>query len=130
VCLQSAPIARAREALRHLLGESIVGYPAMMLPEGRRWGDTKDHAGGANPNLIAIVEGIGDARDETLALHEDTIGGLEIFNDEGGPTSQDTRVLATDTCLGQTEQILPIASKQRFVGKRHLRPTVESIEHF
>jgi hypothetical protein len=76
------------------------------------------------------VEGIGDARDETLALDEDTIGGLEIFNDEGGPTSQDTRVLATDTCLGQTEQILPMTSKQRFVGKWHLRPTVESLEHF
>jgi hypothetical protein len=76
------------------------------------------------------VEGIGDARDETLALHEDAIGGLEIFNDEGGPTSQDTRVLTADTCLGQTEQILPITSKQRFVGKRHLRPAVESLEHF
>ena len=103
----------------------------MRLPEGGwQWVDTKDHAGGANPNLIAIVEGIGDARDETLALDEDTIGGLEIFNDESGPASQDTRVLATDTSLGQTEQILPMTSNQCFVGKRHLRPTVESLEHF
>ena len=63
VYLQSAPIIRAREALRHVLSASSVGGPLLMLPEGRRWVDTKDHAGRANPNLIAIVEGIGDARD-------------------------------------------------------------------
>jgi len=101
-----------------------------MLPEGWRLVNTKDHAGGANPNLIAIVEGIGDVRNEPLALDEDTMRGLEIFNDESGPTSQDTRVLATDTCLGQTEPTLPMTSKQRFVRKRHLRPTAVSIEHF
>ena len=102
----------------------------MMLLEGRREVDMKDHAGGANPNLIAIVEGIGNAGNETLALDEDTIGGLEIFNDKGGLTPQDTRVLATDTCLGQTEPTLSVTSKQRFVGKRSPRPTVESLEYF
>ena len=101
-----------------------------MLPEGRRWVDTKDHASGANPNLIALVEGIGDVRDEPLALDEDTMRGLEIFNDKGGFTSQDTRVLATDTCLGQTEPTLPMTSKQCFVGKRPPHPTVESLEYF
>jgi hypothetical protein len=30
------------------------------------------------------VEGIGDVRDEPLTLDEDTMRGLEIFNDEGG----------------------------------------------
>src|SRR5262245_22260026 len=101
-----------------------------MLPGWRRWVDTTDHAGGANPNLSAIVEGIGDARDEPLALDEDTVRGLEIFNDEGGFTSQDTRVLATDTCLGQAEPTLSMTSKQRFVGERPLRPTVVSLEYF
>jgi hypothetical protein len=76
------------------------------------------------------VEGIGDVRDEPLALDEDTMRGMEIFNDEGGVTSQDTRMLATDTCLGQTEPTLPMTSKQRFVGKRPLCPTVESLEYF
>ena len=101
-----------------------------MLPEGRRWADPKDHAGGADPNLIAIVEGIGDARDEPLALDEDTMRGLEIFNDEGGFMPQDTRVLATDTCLGQTEPTLPMTSQQCFVGKRPPHPTVKSLEYF
>ena len=39
-------------------------------------------------------------------------------------------MLATDTCLGQTEPTLPMTSKQRFVGKRPLCPTVESLEYF
>jgi hypothetical protein len=109
---------------------AIARGPILRLPEGRWCVDTKDHAGGANPNLIAIVEGIGDMRDEPLALDEDTMRGLEIFNDKGGFTSQDTRVLATDTCLGQTEPTLSMTSKQRFVGERPLRPTVESLEYF
>jgi len=113
-----------------MLSVSIVGSPILMLPEGRRWVDTKDHASGANPNLIALVEGIGDVWDEPLALDEDTVRGLEIFNDKGGFTSQDTRVLATDTCLRQTEPTLPMTSKQCFVGKRPPHPTVESLEYF
>src|SRR5262249_5949259 len=121
---------RARETLCHGLGASIARGPILRLPEGRRCVDTKDHAGGADPNLIAIMEGIGDERDEPLALDENTMRGLEIFNDEGGFTSQDTRVLATDPCLRQTEPTLPMASKQRFVGKRPLHPTVESLEYF
>ena len=48
-----------------------------MRPQGRRCVDTKDHTGGANANLIAIVEGIGDVRDEPLALDEDTMRGME-----------------------------------------------------
>ena len=69
-------------------------------------------------------------RDETLSLHDDTIRGLQIFDDECRPASQDTRVVATDMRLGQTEKTRRMTSEHRFVGKRHLLPAVESLEHF
>ena len=101
---QRAILPRKRKALRHLLGEPSGGRSVMPLPEGRRRVGTKDHASGANPNLIAIME-IGGVRDETLTLDNDPIRGLEIFDDEGGSASQDTRVVATDMRLGQTEKL-------------------------
>ena len=90
---------------------------------------TKDHAGRANPNLIAIVERSGAIRDKSRALHEDTMRGLEIFDDEGGPALEDTRVVATDTEVGQTEKTRRMPSEHRGVGQRYLRSTVESLNH-
>jgi hypothetical protein len=60
----------------------------------------KDHTGATNPNLIAIVEGSWKVWGKPCALHDDAIGGLQIFDDEGHTTSHDTRVLTADTGVG------------------------------
>jgi hypothetical protein len=103
----------------------------MPLPSrlGQRRVVMKDHPGAANANLITIVESRGTVRDEPRALHVNAIRGLEIFDNEGGSASQDTRVVATDTGVGQAEKTLRMPSEHRDVGKQILFPTVESLEH-
>jgi len=50
------------------LGEECVGV--------------KDHTGGTDQDLIAILEFIGDLRQQVFPLHYDTIRRQEIFNDK------------------------------------------------
>jgi hypothetical protein len=89
----------------------------------------KDHTRAANPNLIAIVEGGWEVWDKPCALYDDAIRGLQVFDDKAHATSPDTRVLAADTGIGQTEKTLWMPSEHRGIRQRYLLPTVESLKH-
>ena len=68
--------------------------------------------------------------DEPLALHDDPIRGVEIFDDKRGAALQATRMLATDASFGQAEKILRMASEYRLIRQRKILPVVKSLKHF
>jgi hypothetical protein len=90
----------------------------------------KHHAGGTDQDLIAILEFIGDLRQQTFSLHHNAIRRLEIFDTKGVATPQEPRMATTDMVLGQTEEALWMAPNVRFLGQQKTFSTVESLKYF
>jgi hypothetical protein len=91
---------------------------------------TEDHTGGADQDLITILEFIGNLRRQAFPLHHNPIRRPEIFNDKRVATPQEPRMAATHMVLGQTEKTLRMAPNARFIGQRKTFPTVESLKYF
>jgi hypothetical protein len=90
----------------------------------------KDHAGGTDQDLIAILEFIRDLRQQTFPLYHYAIRRLEIFDTKCIATPHEPSMAATDMVLGQTEETLGMTPNVCFLGQQKTFSTVESLKYF